>query len=115
MGKPAKRTMLADFHPKDQAWLIRATDENLRQRGHIQELVVRMLARREEPTPDELAAAIQETPDAPIPRMLADRVAKVLRGQPRRPGPKQPKRSTGADLAIRAYYLYEVESARHAT
>jgi hypothetical protein len=28
---PAKTTRLTDFHPQDRAWLIRATDEKLRQ------------------------------------------------------------------------------------
>jgi hypothetical protein len=114
MQAPAKRTLLTGLHPKDRAWLIRATAETLRRQGRIQALVVRMLERHEEPTLDDLAAAIQETPDAPIPRMLVDCVAKVLRGQPRRPGPKDPKRTTWADLAIRAYYQYEMEQARHA-
>ena len=111
---PAEMRMLTDFHPKDRAWLMRVTDEKLRQHGHIQDLVVRMLERREEPTLDDLAAAIQETPDAPIPKVLLDCVARVLRGQPRRPGPKEPKRTTRADLAIRAFYQYELEQARHA-
>ena len=30
MGAPVRRTMLTDLHPKDRAWLIRATDEQLR-------------------------------------------------------------------------------------
>ena len=97
---PATRKMFADFHPKDRAWLIRARDEKLRQQGRIQDLVVGMLGRGEEPTFDDLAAAVGETPDAPIPRVLVDYVAKVLRGERRRrPGPKKPTRTTWSDLA----------------
>ena len=105
--------MLNDFHPKDRAWLTRATDEKLRQQGRIQDLVVGMLKRGEEPTLDDLAAAIQKTADASVPMVLADCVAKALRGQPRRPGPKEPKRTTWGDLAIRTYYQYEPEQARY--
>lgn len=109
---PAEVTMVTDLHPKDRAWLIRAAAERLRRQGRIRDLVVGMLTRGEEPTLDDLASAIQEIPDAPIPRVLVDYVAKVLRGQPRRPGPKKPKRTTSGDLAIRAYYQSELERAQ---
>jgi hypothetical protein len=114
MRAPAKITMVANLHPKDRDWLIRATDENLRRQGRIRDLVVRMLTRGKEPTLDDLASAIQEAPDAPIPMVLVDCVARVLRGLPRRPGPKKPKRTTSADLAICAYYHYELERAQQA-
>ena len=114
MTAPAEVTMFADLDSKDQQWLIRATDENLRRQGRIRDLVVRMLTRGTEPTLDDLASAIQEAPDAPIPKVLVDCVARVLRGLPRRPGPKKPKRTTSADLAICAYYHYELERAQQA-
>jgi hypothetical protein len=113
MGAPAETTMFTDFHATDRAWLIRATDETLRRRGHIQELVVHMLARREEPTLDDLAAALTEAPDAPIPMVVRRYAANVLRGQPRRTGPKTPTRTTATDLTICAHYQSEVEKARH--
>src|SRR5262249_44286497 len=110
---PAETTRLTEFQPTDRAWLIRATDERLRREGHIQELVIRVLDRGEEPTLDDLAAALTEAPDAPIPLVVRRYAANVLRGQPRRTGPKTPTRTTATDLAIRAHYQYEVEKARH--
>jgi hypothetical protein len=74
---PATRTMLHDLHPKDRAWLIRATDEQLRRQGQIQKLAVRRLERGEEPTLEDVATAIQEIPDAPIPKALLDYASRI--------------------------------------
>jgi len=111
---PAKRTMLVDIPTEDLSWMIRGTDEQLRRQGQIQTLVVRTLTRGKEVSLSDLAAAIQETPGAPVPSVLLDYVAKVLRSQPRRPGPKERTRTTWEDLAIQAYYQYELGRARQA-
>ena len=75
---PAKRTLLRDIPTTDRAWMIRATDEQLRRQGQIQELAVRTLARGQEVSLADLATAIQEAPDAPIPFELVVYVAKGL-------------------------------------
>jgi hypothetical protein len=106
--------MLLDVPATDRAWMIRVTDEQLRRQGQIQELAVRTLARDKELSLSDLATAIQETPDAPIPFVLVAYVAKVLRSQPRRPGPKERTRTTWEDLAIQAYDQYELNRARQA-
>jgi hypothetical protein len=107
---PAKRTMLTNLHPNARAWLIRMTDEKLRREGRILELVLRMLERGEHPTHADLHnAAVQA--DEPVPTALKDHVFEVFK-RPQRPGPKHPRRNTLEDLAIKAYYQYELDYAR---
>lgn len=133
------RTAIADLNPKAKDWMQRAIDEHARRNGRIRELVLRMLAtrtpeawtpeangiwqsrairaelaRRSEPTLDDLAAALLEAPGEPIPPALLDYTAKVLRGQPRKTGPKRPARTTWQDIAINAYYQRALHAAREA-
>jgi len=107
---PVTRTLVADLHPNARAWLIRATDERLRQEGRILELVLRMLARGDHSTREDLTAAALQA-DEPVPTALKDYVFEVFK-RPQRPGPKRPRRTTLEDLAITAYYQYELDHAR---
>jgi hypothetical protein len=109
---PATRTLLTDLHPNARKWLIRATDEKLREQGHLLELVLRMLQRGEHPTHADLHAAALQARE-PVPPALLDHVFKVFR-RPQRPGPKHPRRRTRDDLAIEAYYQYQLNHAREA-
>ena len=108
---PAKRTLVSDLDPKDLAWLIRATDEKLRHAGKIRELVDRMLARGDEPSRDDVVAVLRDA-EPPSPALI-EFVVKLLT-LPQRPGPKEPTRTTLQDLAIKAYYTYELDQAKRA-
>lgn len=107
----AKRTLVSALDPKDRAWLIRATDEKFRRAGKIRELVDRLLARGAEPTLDDIVAALRDA-EPPSPALI-EFVVKLLT-LPQRPGPKQPRRTTLQDLAIKAYYTYELDQAKRA-
>jgi hypothetical protein len=109
---PAIRTLLTDLHPNARKWLIRATDEKLREQGHLLELVLRMLQRGENPTHIDLQAAAGQARE-PVPPALKDHVFKVFR-HPQRPGPKHPRRTTLEDVAIQMWYQYELNHARRA-
>jgi hypothetical protein len=131
------RTAIADLNPKAKDWMQRAIDEHARRNGRIRELVLRMLATRtpeawtpeangvwqsrairaepaswNEPTLDDVAAALLEAPGDPIPPALLDCAAKVLRGQPRKTGPKEPARTTWQDIAIQVNYQRALRAAR---
>lgn len=108
---PAKQTMLAEFIPKDRAWFARATDEKLRAQKRIRELVDRMLAHEDEPSIDDVVGALRD--GYPPSKALIKYVVRVLTS-PRTPGPKNPRRSTYQDLAIKAYYTYELDQAKRA-
>jgi hypothetical protein len=107
---PAKRTAVADLHPRTVQWLTRALDEKLRAKGHLRELCLRLLARGDDPTNDDLAAALEESPDEPLPRELLEYLVAVLRGRvQRKSGPKAPARSTEEDILIHHFYHFLIE------
>lgn len=108
---PAKVTLLSAVDPEDLAWLARALDEKLRHAGKIRELVDRMLARGDEPSLGDVVAALRDA-EPPSPTLI-EFVVKLLT-LPQRPGPKKPPRSTLQDLAIKAYYTYELDQAKRA-
>jgi hypothetical protein len=76
----------------------------------MRELVLRMLARGEGPTEEDLAAALEESPDEPLPPELhAYLVEKLRRRVQRKPGRKAPPRTTEDDLFIQSLYQLAVE------
>ncbi|HXG71361.1 MAG TPA: hypothetical protein VNJ04_12220 [Gemmatimonadaceae bacterium] len=115
MDGPATVTMLSDFDPKDQAWLLRATREktdlNRRAEGQYHELVNGILARGDRPSLEDVVAALRcgGTPS----QEFLDYVANVLM-KPQRPGPTGRPRAIWEDLAINAYYESQVVQARRA-
>jgi hypothetical protein len=111
VNAPARRTLMTDVPQKDMAWLIRATDESLRRQGQVRELVIRMLERGDQPSVSDLVSALKHK--EPPTREIIDYVVQVLT-QPQRPGPKGPSRTTWQDLAIQAFYDYELDQARRA-
>jgi len=99
--------------PRAWDWIVRAQEDRCREMGRIRELVTRQLARRAEPTRQDLADALKESPGAPIPQPLIDYAAELIRDNlPRKPGRKSPPRSTWTNLMIRGYYVSQLERAR---
>jgi hypothetical protein len=109
---PATRTLVSDLHPKARNWLIRATEDMLREQGQVLEVVLRMLKRGEHPTYTDLHAAAIQVGES-VPPVLKDHVFEIFR-QPQRPGPKRPRRTIWEDLAIQARYQHELNHARQA-
>jgi hypothetical protein len=72
---------------------------------------VRILERGKEPSREDFVAALGA--DGPHPKALTD-YALAIQSQPRRRGPKHPRRRTWEDLAVKAFYQYELDKARHA-
>ncbi len=133
-----KRSPVGDLPEATAGWLQRASDESLRRRGQYRALVIRMLSAedhewqpetngifqtralrrrrtgRVEPTPLEIAAALRESPNEPIPPILINHVIRtyVLETAPRKTGPKRPPRTTGKEQAICAFYLHQLQKAK---
>ncbi len=128
------RIAVSDLDPKAVDWMQRAIDEHLRRNGQMRALVLRMLApeeapwepegngwstrvvraqsrRRGEPTGEDLAAALLESPGEPIPPVLLDYAARVCKGQPRKTGPKARTRTTWEDIEIIVYYQRALRAA----
>jgi len=107
---PAQITFVADLHPRAVEWLTRALDEKQRKSGNMRKLVLGILARGEDPTDEDLAAALEEAPHEPLPQELSGYLAGVLRHRVwRKSGRKAPPRTTAEDLFIQSYYHLAVE------
>jgi hypothetical protein len=105
---PARRTAVADLDPRAVEWIDRALDEKLRAQGRMSELCMRIIARKGDPAHEDLAAAL-ESSEAPPPELLLQYVAKILRGEWRKPGRKAPPRTTDEDLFVQSLYWLKVE------
>lgn len=104
--KPARSIPVADLHPRASERLTRALEEKLRAKGQFRELCLQVIARGEDPTDEELAAALEDP--QPPPRELLAYVATLLRGRWRKPG-RKPPRTIAEDLYIQFYYRVKVE------
>lgn len=109
---PARITLVADLHPRTIDWLGRALDEKLRLAGRMRELCIRMIARGDHPTDDDLAAAFEESPGEPVPRELHDYCLALEAGQVRRKSGPKAARTTAADILIKTAYLIAVKDLR---
>ena len=61
-NQPARRIAVADLHPRMVEWMSRTQDERLRNQGRLAELCLRMIDRGDDPSREDLAAAL-EAPD----------------------------------------------------
>lgn len=109
---PARITPVADLHPRAIEWLGRALDEKLRLAGGMRELCIRMIARGDHPTDDDLAAAFGESPGEPVPRELQDYCQALQAGEVRRKTGPKAARTTAADLLIKSTYLIALKVLR---
>ena len=103
------RTLISDLLPQAKAWMQRALDEHLRRHGRYRDLVLRLLARRTEPTTDDLVRAWRESP---LPQPIVDYIVQhYVHELPRKTGPKRPTRSTFDDVLIVAFYRHQLQKA----
>ena len=110
-GKMCLDNSPGSLHPTARAWLIRGTDEKLRQQGCILELVLKMLGRGDSPTRADLNAAARRAGEPPPAALLDHIFRRSIKRQ--RPGPRNPPHTTSAELAIKAYYQYALNNAIH--
>lgn len=133
----ATRTLIGDLNPKALPALRQSLDERMRREGRCRELVlstlqpddgewqpeangvwqtriIRRPVKRREPTRADLAGALRESPGQPIPPVLIEYIITsfILETGPRKPGPKQPKRSTMLDVEIIAFYQHQLHKAK---
>jgi hypothetical protein len=106
---------IGDLDPKAVSRLQQGADEALRRDGRLRELVLRMLARGDEPARDDLAAAVEEAPGAPVPKEVAAYAARVIRARlPLKPGRKAPPRATWEEIVIKAHFQRALQQATKA-
>lgn len=133
----ATRTLISDMNPAATDWIARAMDEHSRRHGRIRELVLRMLAaqapepwqlepdgvtvsrairiprQHTEPTRDDLAAAMLESPGEPIPAILLNYIVTryILKTTTIKRGRKPAAHSTWKGVEILAFYQHQLHKA----